>query len=87
MKKIHDQPMESQMIPPRIGPATGPTRVVMAQMTVARVAFSLGKTRSSSICDSGMIGPPKRPSSTRAPSSMPSEFERPHSSETTANAR
>ena len=29
-----------------------------------------------------MIGPPNRPSSTRMPSSMPSELDRPHSSET-----
>ena len=35
MKKIHSQPMLSQMMPPRIGPATGPTRVVIAQSTVA----------------------------------------------------
>ncbi len=86
MKKIHDQPMLSQMIPPRIGPATGPTSVVMAQITVPSVAFSLGKMRSSSICESGMIGPPTRPSRTRIPSSMPSECERPQSRETAANA-
>ena len=75
------------MMPPRIGPATGPISVVIAQITVASVAFSLGKMRSSSICDSGMIGPPNRPSSTRAPSSMPSELDKPHSSEMAANAR
>ena len=75
------------MMPPRIGPATGPIRVVIAQITVARVAFSLGKMRSSSICDSGMIGPPIRPSSTRVPTSMPNELDKPHSSEITAKAR
>ena len=63
--------MSSQMMPPRIGPATGPTSVVIAQSTVPSVACSLGNTRSSSICESGMIGPPTRPSSTRPPSSMP----------------
>ena len=75
------------MMPPRIGPATGPTSVVIAQITVASVAFSFGKMRSSSICDSGMIGPPTRPSRTRVPSSMPSELDMPHSTDTAAKPR
>ena len=77
----------SQMIPPRIGPATGPISVVIAQMTVASVAFSFGNMRRSSICESGMIGPPNRPSRTRVPSSIPSVLDMPHNSETTPNAR
>ena len=73
--------------PPRIGPATGPTKVVIAQITVASVAFSFGNTRRSSICDNGMIGPPTRPSRTRVPSSMPSELDMPHRTDTAAKPR
>ena len=39
----------AQMLPPRIGPSTGATRVVMAHSAMAAGARSFGKTRSSKV--------------------------------------
>src|ERR1043166_7185283 len=85
MKKITGQEYVSQSHPPRIGPSTGATSVVMAQSAIAAGAFSFGKMRSSSICDSGMSTPPERPCMMRPKTSMLSEPDRPHSAEKPPN--
>ena len=46
----------------------------------------LGKTRSSSVCDSGIIGPPARPWQMRKNTSMPSDCEKPHRKENRPNS-
>ena len=46
----------SQIEPPRIGPSTGATRVVIAHSAMAAGARSLGKMRSSRVWDSGISG-------------------------------
>ncbi len=71
--------------PPRIGPTTGATSVVIDQMPMAAPAFSLGKMRSISVCDSGISGPPLRPWNTRATTSMPIEVDSPHTIEKMPN--
>src|SRR5262245_1183920 len=67
--------------PPRIGPATGATRVVTAHSASALGWSFLGKIDKSRVCDSGISGPPIRPWQTRKLTSTPSEGARPHSAE------
>ncbi len=71
--------------PPRIGPTTGATSVVIDHRPMAAPAFSFGKMRSSRVCDSGISGPPHSPWNTRATTSMPSEVARPQTMEKTPN--
>src|ERR1043165_1898039 len=84
-KKIHGHEKSSHSQPPRIGPMTGAISVVTAHSAVAAAAFSVGKIRSSSVCDSGIIGPPHTPCMMRPKTSMPSELAKPHTSENTPN--
>src|SRR5512145_1787940 len=86
IQKIHGQLYSSHRYPPRIGPSTGATSVVMDHRPISAAAFSAGKIRSSSVCDSGISGPPARPWQTRAKTSMPRELETPHSAEKAPNA-
>ena len=83
MKKIHDQPMLSQMAPPRIGPAIGATTVVIDHRPMAWPRWLGGKMRMSRVCDIGMIGPPQAPCITRKATSQPNEGAKPQSSEQT----
>src|SRR5262249_55294956 len=85
MKKITGQEYVSQSQPPRIGPSTGATSVVMAQSAIAAGAFSFGKMRKSSIWDRGISTPPERPCMTRPKTSMASEPDTPHRAENAPN--
>jgi hypothetical protein len=61
MKKIQCQERPSLIAPPMIGPSAGPVRVVIAQMPMAIGRFSGGKTRISSVCETGISGAPHKP--------------------------
>jgi len=69
------------MVPPRIGPAIGAMMVVMVQRPSAMLTCFLGATRISKVCDIGIKGPPQKPCSTRATTSMPRFSDRPQSAE------
>lgn len=64
-----------------MGPSTGATMVVIDHRPMAAPAFSFGKMRSSSVCDSGISGPPASPWQMRAATSIPNERARPHRAE------
>src|SRR3546814_20559478 len=81
MKKIHGQLQLSLMVPPNIGPRIGAVVVVIAQIARPIPAFSLGKMRSSRICDSGISGPPASPCNTRHRISASSARDTPHRKE------
>src|SRR5690606_25380511 len=81
MKKIHGQLQLSLITPPRIGPRIGAVVVVIAQMARPTPAFSLGKIRSSRICDRGIKGPPDRPWRTRNRINASSVRDTPHRKE------
>src|SRR5271170_5550634 len=67
--------------PPSTGPTTGASNVVMAHSPIACIDWRLGKIRSSSVCDSAMSGPPAIPCSTRIPSNMGNDVDKPHGAE------
>jgi hypothetical protein len=85
MKKMKGQERLSQIHPPRIGPSTGATRVVMAHSAMAAGARSLGKIRVSKVCDKGIRQPPASPCMMRPNTSMLSDPEKPHKAEKIPN--
>ena len=64
-----------------MGPATGATRVVMAQMPMAAGCSFFGKMVSNRVCDSGIKGPPQKPWIIRATIRRLRLGDRPHRSE------
>ena len=58
----------------------------MAHRPIACIDWCLGNILSSSVCDSAMSGPPAIPCSTRMPSSIGSDVDRPHRSEQAPNS-
>src|SRR5262249_11474485 len=86
MKKIAGHASVSHNQPPRMGPRIGAVSVVIAQIAVAAGAFSFGKMRNSSVCDSGINTPPESPCITRPSTSMASELERPQNAEKAPNS-
>src|SRR4030095_16052522 len=85
MKKIHGHEMLSVIHPPRRGPATGATSVVIAHIASAVPDFSRGKLASSNVCDSGISGPATSPCSTRNTISDCRFGARPQSHDATTN--
>ena len=77
----------SQMLLLRIFPKEKATLATVIWAMTTLVGPVAGPILGGIICDSGMIGPPTRPSSTRVPSSIPSEPDSPHSSEMAAKLR
>ena len=81
IRKIQCQVRLSLMMPPRMGPKAGPSVIVIAHRPMAIARFSGGNTRTISVCDMGMSGPPHRPWPTRQTTIMPSDCDMPQSIE------
>ena len=81
MKKIHGHPMPSTSAPPKSGPAIGATTVVIAHRPSAALCCRGGKIRRSRVCESGIMGPPQIPCSTRNAMSEGRLQASPHSKE------
>ena len=86
MKKISGQAKLSNSQPPRIGPRTGATRVVMAHSAMAAFALALGKMRSSRVWESGISSPPENPCITRPSTRTPRLWAKPQLSENPPNS-
>src|SRR5204863_3202751 len=81
MKKIQGQEKLSVIQPPSTGPTTGATRMVSEKAASAAPAFSRGYVESSSVCESGIIGPATAPCTTRKKTSIGMETARPQRNE------
>ncbi|CSA27979.1 Uncharacterised protein [Vibrio cholerae] len=87
MKKMYGQLSWSHNTPPRIGPMIGATSVVIDQIPIAAWLLFLGNIRIIKVCESGIKGPPTKPSNTRNITSVLMLLAKPQSNEKTPNNR
>jgi hypothetical protein len=78
MKKIQRQPMLVTMVPPRVGPITGPAMTIAPKKPWAAACSSRGKVSNRIAWALASRPPPMRPWSTRATISIGREVETPH---------